>query len=88
MSITETKFGVLCIPTSLWWSVVMNDWNLDYFLSSLLLINLDPLKGRSSYKVKIVQLFAYQGGRARAATANRPFDTLEAQSNEAHSCDS
>ena len=29
MPITETKFGVLCILTNLWWDVVMVDWNLD-----------------------------------------------------------
>ena len=29
MSIIETKFGLLCILTTLWWNIVMDNWNLD-----------------------------------------------------------
>ena len=29
MSISETKFGVICILTNMWWNIVMDDWNLD-----------------------------------------------------------
>ena len=29
MPIIETKFGIICILTNLWWNIVMDDWNLD-----------------------------------------------------------
>ena len=29
MLVTETKFGMICILTSLWWNIVMDDRDLD-----------------------------------------------------------
>ena len=29
MPIIETKFGIICIVTNMWWNIVVDDWNLD-----------------------------------------------------------
>ena len=29
MPIIETKFGMICILTDLWWNIFMDGWNVD-----------------------------------------------------------